>query len=80
MYGLEKKKTPEKFDFGLEDDIKKNPAKGKELLVKINKNIHDIRQLLREGKNSQQELDDLGVLLHGYSAMEKVLTKVVKAK
>lgn len=74
MYGLEKK-PGEKFAFDLEKEIKEKPARGKHLLEAAEKRIHEIKKLLREGAN-EKDFDHLGILLHGYSALQKVLRKV----
>lgn len=76
MYGLEKK-PGEKFVFDLEKEIKEKPSRGKEILEKAEKRIHEIKKLLREGAN-EKNFDRLGILLHGYSALQKVLKKVAK--
>ncbi|MBS0626186.1 MAG: DUF5398 family protein [Verrucomicrobia bacterium] len=76
MYGLEKK-PGEKFAFDLEKEIKDKPNRGKEIMAKIEERIHDIKKLLREGQN-EKDFDKLGVLLHGYAALQKVLKKVAK--
>ncbi len=76
MYGLEKK-PGEKFAFDLEKEIKEKPSRGKEILEKAEKRIHEIKKLLREGAN-EKEFDRLGILLHGYAALQKVLKKVSK--
>ncbi len=75
MYGLEKKK--EKFAFDLEKEIKEKPTRGKEILKKVEDRIQEIKKLLREGQN-EKEFDNLGVLLHGYAALQKVIRKVAK--
>jgi hypothetical protein len=77
MYGLEKSKD-DKFDFDLEIDLKKNPKKQDEIFKKIEENISSIKNQLREGSD-KKELDQLGVLLQGYQAMQKVLKKAVKS-
>ncbi len=74
MYGLEKK-PGEKFVFDLEKEIKDKPSRGKEILEKVEKRIHEIKKTLREGAG-EKEFDKLGVLLHGYAALQKVLRKV----
>lgn len=76
MYGLEKnpKKT---FEFDLEKDLKKDPSKVKELLKGTESKIHEIKSQLREGSKGA-ELDNLGVLLHGYTALQKVLNRLTK--
>lgn len=76
MYGLEKK-PGEKFAFDLEKEIKDKPTRGKEIMVKIEERIHEIKKLLREGQN-EKDFDRLGILLHGYAALQKVLKKVAK--
>jgi hypothetical protein len=79
MYGLEKGKGgPKKFQFDLELEIKDRPARGKELLAKTEQRIHEIKQALREGTSSK-DFDQLGVLLHGYTALQKVLKKAVRS-
>ena len=50
-------------------------AKIADLLIKIINEIHEIKKELREGAK-EKEFDQLGTLLHGYSALQKVLKKV----
>lgn len=76
MYGLEKK-PGEKFEFDLEKEIKRDPAQGKKILEKAEHRMQEIKKLLREGAN-EKDFDRLGILLHGYSALQKVLKKVAK--
>lgn len=76
MYGLEKQ-PDEKFAFDLEKEIKEKPNRGKEILDKVEKRIHEIKKLLREGQN-EKDFDRLGILLHGYAALQKVIRKVAK--
>jgi hypothetical protein len=77
MFGLEKSPR-EKFDFDLEIDIKQNPKKAKEIFDKIESNINKIKQELKKG-SKEEELNKLGILLQGYTALLKVLKKVEKA-
>jgi len=77
MFGLEKSPR-EKFDFDLEVDIKENPKKSKEIINKIESNINKIKQALKKG-GSQEELNKLGTLLQGYTALLKVLKKIQKS-
>lgn len=74
MFGLEKE-PPQKFAFDLEKDLKKHPHKKKELLDRITQNIHALKQQLREGTN-EKDFEKLGLLLNGYAALQKVLTKI----
>ena len=77
MYGLEEKEKREKFVFELEKRIKNEPNHLKDLLAKAEKRIAEIKKLLREGAN-EKDFDRLGVLLHGYAALQKVLKKAGK--
>lgn len=74
MFGLEKK-PGEKFNFDLEKEIKEKPSRGKEILDKVEKRIQEIKKNLREGAK-EKDFDDLGILLHAYAALQKVLRKV----
>ncbi len=76
MYGLEKK-PKERFAFDLEKELKEKPSKGKQLLEKVEEKIHEIKKLLREGA-SEKDFDRLGILLHGYASLQKVLKKATK--
>ena len=78
MYGLEKKPL-KVFEFDLEKDLKKDPNKVKELLKNTEAKIHEIKTQLREGRKGP-DLDNLGVLLHGYTALQKVLNRLVNKK
>lgn len=72
MYGLEK--NPKEFHFDLEDEMKKDPKKAQNTLKKIDTNISEIKKDLKSGKKE----DKLGILLHGYSALQKVLKRIIK--
>lgn len=74
MFGLEKK-PGEKFAFDLEKEIKDRPSRGKEIQETVEKRIGEIKKNLREGAN-EKDFDKLGILLHGYAALQKVLRKV----
>ena len=77
MFGLEKSPR-EKFDFDLEIDLKDNPQKAKELLNKIDSTTKKIKQKLKSG-GSKEDLNKLGVMLEGYTALLKVLKKIQKS-
>lgn len=77
MFGLEKSPR-EKFDFDLEIDLKDNPQKTKELLNKIDSTTKKIKQKLKSG-GSKEDLNKLGVMLEGYTALLKVLKKIQKS-
>jgi hypothetical protein len=78
MYGLEKKpKTM--FEMDLEKDLKKDPSKVRDLLKSTETKIQEIKGQLREGSKGA-DFDNLGVLLHGYTALQKVLNKLANKK
>ena len=76
MYGLGKE-AKEKFAFDLEKELKTKPSRAKEILTKADERIHEIKNLLREGLN-EKDFDQLGILLHGYTSLQKVLKKAIK--
>jgi hypothetical protein len=78
MYGLEKKPL-KTFEFDLEKDLKKDPNKVQALLKSTESKINEIKGQLREGRKGP-ELDNLGVLLHGYTALQKVLNRLSNKK
>lgn len=79
MYGLKKDNTKKAtFEFDLEKDLQDN-KKNQELLQKVDVRINEIKTKLRQGANSE-EFDDLGLLLHGYASLHKVLTRAAKNK
>ena len=78
MYGLEKKGRA-LFEFDLEKELKSNPSKAKELLKVCEERIQEIKNTLRQGTGSS-DYDNYGVLLHGYAALQKVLTKIANKK
>lgn len=78
MYGLEKK-PKHVFEFDLEKDLKKDPNKVHELLKSTEAKIQEIKTQLRAGAQGP-ELDQLGVLLHGYTALQKILKRLANKK
>ena len=78
MFGLEKKGKA-LFEFNLEQELKSNPSKGKELLKTVETRIQELKTTLRQGAGSE-DFDKLGILLHGYAALQKVLTKIANKK
>ena len=78
MFGLEKK-GKELFEFDLEKQLKETPTKLKEVQKKVEDQIASVKGHLRQGANSA-EFDQLGILLHGYAALQKVLTRLAKKK
>jgi hypothetical protein len=78
MFGLEKKGRA-LFEFDLEKELKDNPSKAKDLLKTIEGRIQEIKNTLRQGTESE-DFDKFGILLHGYAALQKVLTKLATKK
>jgi len=81
MFGLEnqkKKKKEEIFSFELEKELRdfdKNAAIGK----RIENRLGVIKEILRAGENKDQ-FDKLGILLHGYASLLKVMTRFKPVK
>jgi len=78
MFGLEKKGKA-LFEFDLEKELKSNPAKIKELLKTVENSIQDIKNILRQGTEAE-DFDKFGILIHGYAALQKVLTRIANKK
>jgi hypothetical protein len=81
MFGLEdqkKKKPSEEFVFELEKELK-NPQKHKEIKERVEGRIQKIKEALRTGDN-QAEFDRFGLLLHGYNALIKVMSRFAPKK
>lgn len=78
MFGLEKQpKQP--FQFDLEADLHKDPAKAKALLKDIEQRMAELKKLLREGAETD-DFDEYGVLLHAYTAFQRVLKRITEKK
>lgn len=78
MYGLEKNTKPA-FEMDLEKDLKKNPHKAKELVHSVETKIQEVKSALRSGSKGP-ELDALGTLLNGYTALLKILNRLTTKK
>lgn len=78
MFGLEKqkKKKSEEFIFDLEKELKVFKTY-QEYKKKIEERIQSIREVLRKGEN-KEEFDKFGVLLHGYTSLLKVMSRLMK--
>lgn len=77
MFGLEspkKKKSSEEFIFDLEKDLK-TPGERISIKKKIDERIQQVKSILRSGEN-KEEFDQFGVLLHGYSSLLRVISRV----
>ncbi len=75
MFGLDRggnKKEP-MFAFDLEKDLQ-DDNKQRQLVQKVEKHIQEIKTELRKG-TKVEDFEKLGLLLHGYSALLKILTQ-----
>ena len=79
MFGLEKKKH-QIFEFDLEKEIHKDAAKAQNLLRLADEREQKIKQRLREGTAESKDFDELGTMLHGFSALKRVINRVIKKK
>jgi hypothetical protein len=77
MFGMEKKKAL--FEFDLEIELKKDPKKKQALLQAVETKVQHLKTTLREGTKSEH-FDQLGILLHGYAALQKVLNRIQTTK
>ena len=73
MFGLEKGQMHH-FEFDLAQDLK-NAKKKKETLSKIEKHVSELKEMLKNGSDSE-EFEQYGVLLHGYSALKAVVERI----
>jgi len=82
MFGLEDKDSNKKkeadFVFDLEREMA-DPKKNRELKDDIQKKIQKLKNALRSGEN-KEEFDKHGMLLHGYTALVKVISRCEKKK
>ncbi|MBA3957794.1 MAG: DUF5398 family protein [Parachlamydiaceae bacterium] len=80
MFGLEnqKKKKPETFVFDLETTLK-DQKKHRETKQKVEERIQKIKTILKSGDN-KEDFDKIGVLLHGYTSLLKVMARCLTAK
>ena len=78
MFGLEKNDKP-LFKFDLEKELRSEPGKAKELIKKTDETIQEIKAKLRQGTNSE-DFENYGKLLHGYAALQRVLTRIANKK
>jgi len=78
MFGLEKKPN-EPFQFDLEADIRADPGKAKELLLVVEEQMTKLKTLLRQGAETD-DFDDYGTLLHAYTALQRIIGRILKNK
>ncbi|MBA2727049.1 MAG: DUF5398 family protein [Parachlamydiaceae bacterium] len=77
MFGLEdqkKKKKAGEFIFELEEELK-IAKKHQEIKRRADNRLQQLREMLRSG-GEKEEYNRLGVLLHGYASLLKVISRV----
>jgi hypothetical protein len=78
MFGLEKK-PKQRFEFDLEKELKGDGHRLQDTIKTTENKIQEVKQLLRQGTASAN-FDQLGILLHGYAALQRVLNRLPKNK
>jgi hypothetical protein len=83
MFGLEdrkrgKAKRPPEEIYDLELEIA-DPVKGKKLKDQVEKRIQELKQILRTGEQ-KAEFEQYGILLHGYAALHRLITRLSRKK
>ncbi|MDN3507747.1 MAG: DUF5398 family protein [Simkaniaceae bacterium] len=73
MFGMESNNKPKNFfEFDLEKEIVENDSKRKSLLTEAKGNIEKLNAIMKENPDGES-FEDLGVLLGGFTALEKVI-------
>lgn len=77
MFGMEKNKDdgPLPTVFEMEEAIKKNPHKRKELSQTVHKRMDDIKSCMKEYKDKKDQ-DQFAILLQGYQAIINVISRI----
>lgn len=80
MFGLEKgpEKNKNKFKFDLEKDLKHDLTYRKKISKEVEESIHQIKEILRKGLDSDKEFEEFGVLLRGYAGFQRVMNRITK--
>lgn len=74
MFGLEKN-SYKPFEFDLEKELKKDKKKVEQTRKLADGKINQIKEILRKSEG-ESDFENLGVILHGFTALEKVLDKI----
>ncbi len=78
MFGMEKP-PKEPFEFDLEKDLRENPKMAHNLIKDVEGKIAALKNTLRSGCSSKA-MNECGVLLQGFAALQKVLNRVSARK
>ena len=76
MFGLGKENKDEEFEFDFEVDLK-DGSLGRKMKENVAQKIKEVKNILRSGQN-KEEFDKFGILLHGYTSLQKVMARVGK--
>ena len=71
------KAKPQLFEFDLEKELKTDANKLKKTLTDIDTKLQELKKALRQGC-PKEDYEAYGSLVRGYTALQKVLTKMVK--
>lgn len=74
MYGMEKK-SRNYFEFDLEKELTSNNKKKTSLIKEAQDNIAEIKAAMKK-TNDKGILESFGTLVHGFTALERVLKKI----
>ena len=76
MFGLEETNNNKNvFEFDLEKDLKGDANKKKEIQKEVSTKVADLKKILREGSSDMDEFEKYGILLRGYAALQKVMSR-----
>lgn len=76
MFGMEKKK-PKRFEFDLEKDLKADRKKADAIIKTVDERTSELKTMLKQG--SAKDFEGCGILMHGYTALKKVINKVTRS-
>ena len=73
MFGMEGNNKPKNFfEFDLEKEVLENDSKKKSLIAEAKENIEKLQAIMKENPDGEA-FEDFGVLLNGFSSLEKVI-------
>ncbi len=83
MFGLEERKKSKgkrakEETFELEEELR-DPVKYKEIKERVDGCVQELKQTLRSGEK-KEEFEDFAILLHGYAALQRLITRLSKNK
>lgn len=79
MFGLGKDTGDAEFIFDLEKELKSDPDRYQEIVSTVEERTAFIKDLMRKGEK-KESYDQLVIILQGYVALLKVLSRIVDKK